>query len=40
MTGYCPKCGLPLSGLMVNANGFCELHGWQWADWTPIKPKP
>ena len=35
--GYCPKCGQELSGLTVAARGYCEIHGWQWADWTPVQ---
>lgn len=33
--GYCPVCSKPLTGLTVAARGYCEQHGWQWADWTP-----
>lgn len=35
--GYCPVCAKPLSGLTVAARGYCEQHGWVWADWTPRK---
>jgi hypothetical protein len=31
--GYCPVCAKPLTGLTVAARGYCEQHGWQWADW-------
>jgi hypothetical protein len=37
-TGYCPHCGRPLSGLTVAARGYCEQHGWQWAEWTRREP--
>jgi hypothetical protein len=40
MTGYCPKCGTPLTGLTVAARGYCEHHGWVFADWTPVRPQP
>lgn len=36
--GYCPVCANPLSGLTVNARGYCEQHGWQWAEWRGIEP--
>ena len=36
--GYCPKCGEPLTGLTRAARGYCEQHGWVWAEWT--KPQP
>lgn len=36
--GYCPQCGEPLSGLTVAGRGYCDQHGWTWADWTPIPP--
>jgi hypothetical protein len=35
--GYCPVCAQPLTGLTVAARGYCEQHGWQWAEWTPRK---
>lgn len=35
--GYCPVCAKPLTGLTVAARGYCEQHGWQWAEWTPRK---
>ena len=31
--GYCPVCAKPLTGLTVAARGYCETHGWQWAEW-------
>lgn len=31
--GYCPVCTKPLTGLTVAARGYCEQHGWQWAEW-------
>lgn len=31
--GYCPVCAQPLTGLTVAGRGYCEQHGWQWADW-------
>ena len=37
--GYCPKCGRQLSGLTVEARGYCELHGWQYAEWTKPQVK-
>jgi hypothetical protein len=33
--GYCPVCAKPLTGLTVAGRGYCETHGWQWAEWTP-----
>lgn len=33
-TGYCP-CGEPLSGLTVAGRGYCDRHGWTFADWIP-----
>lgn len=33
-TGYCP-CGEPLSGLTVAGRGYCDRHGWTWAEWAP-----
>jgi hypothetical protein len=33
--GYCPTCGQPLTGLTVAGRGYCDDHGWTWADWTP-----
>ncbi len=33
--GYCPKCGEPLTGLTRAARGYCEVHGWVFAEWTP-----
>jgi hypothetical protein len=35
--GYCPApdCGEPLSGLTVAGRGYCDRHGWTFADWTP-----
>ena len=38
MTGYCPKCGKPLTALTTAAKGYCEQHGWVFADWTPKVP--
>lgn len=38
MTGYCPHCGRPLSALTVAAKGYCEVHGWQWAEWNHPEP--
>jgi hypothetical protein len=35
--GYCPVCAKPLTGLTVDARGYCEQHGWQMADWTPVQ---
>lgn len=32
--GYCPKCGRRLAGLTNKAKGFCEEHGWVFAEWT------
>lgn len=31
--GYCPRCGQPLTALTVGARGYCDTHGWQWAEW-------
>lgn len=33
--GYCPQCGEPLSGLTVAGRGYCDRHGWTFADWIP-----
>lgn len=33
--GYCPQCGDPLSGLTVAGRGYCDRHGWTWAEWIP-----
>jgi hypothetical protein len=34
--GYCPLCGRVLSGLTGLLRGYCEVHGWTFADFTPI----
>lgn len=31
--GYCPRCGEPLAAMTTGARGYCETHGWQYADW-------
>jgi hypothetical protein len=31
--GYCPECGEPLSAMMFDAKGLCEIHGWVYANW-------
>ena len=41
--GYCPQCRQPLTALTVGARGYCDTHGWQWAEWrtapdTPLTP--
>lgn len=33
--GYCPQCGRMLAGLTTEARGFCEIHGWVFAEWHP-----
>lgn len=38
-TGYCPLCGATLSAMTVGARGYCERHGWQFADWG-LSPAP
>lgn len=35
--GYCPHCGRNLGQLTKDARGWCELHGWVFADYTPPK---
>ena len=35
--GYCPKCGAQLVNITMSGKGYCELHGWVFADW---KPRP
>lgn len=37
--GYCPLCKRRLSDLTTEARGFCELHGWQFAEFTRPKEK-
>lgn len=32
--GNCPKCGAPLSNLLLDGRGFCETHEWVFAEWT------
>lgn len=34
-TGYCPKCGRQLANLTTGLRGYCEQHGWTFAEWTP-----
>ena len=36
--GYCPHCGKPLTGVTRAALGYCEQHGWVWAEWHGIEP--
>lgn len=31
--GYCPRCGEPLSAMTTGGRGYCETHGWQYAEW-------
>lgn len=31
-SGYCPVCKRDLRGLTNEAKGFCEIHGWVFAD--------
>ena len=31
-TGQCPKCGRDLGHLTVGLRGWCEQHGWTFAD--------
>lgn len=38
--GYCPKCSRILSSLTVGAKGFCEYHGWQYANWSAVHDIP
>ena len=33
-TGYCPQCQRELDGLTVGGKGFCEEHGWVFANWS------
>ena len=37
--GYCPKCGRTLADLSIGGSGFCEEHGWVYADWTRPKER-
>lgn len=30
--GYCPTCWRRLSSLTTEAKGFCEVHGWVFAE--------
>lgn len=33
--GYCPVCGEQLTNITLEGMGFCERHGWQFAEWQP-----
>ncbi len=33
--GYCPKCGRRLANLTTGLRGYCEEHGWTFADFAP-----
>lgn len=35
--GYCPQCKRNLGQLTREGKGFCEIHGWVFADYT--RPK-
>ena len=36
--GYCPKCGRALSGMTLEPKGFCDLHGWVFANFEQRLP--
>ncbi len=32
--GFCPTCRKPLRDISIEGKGYCETHGWVFAEWT------